>query len=86
MYFNVHIVYFNVFTYIVIGILPSHSHYNVFVMHTYNDKQNRVLLVIAFIQKAIAYSCVNKIQICKHGSCSIQYIETCEKKIELKIN
>jgi hypothetical protein len=36
--------------------------------------------VIVFIQKAIAYSCVNKIQICKHESCSIQCIEPCEKK------
>jgi hypothetical protein len=53
-------------------------------MHTkvvsYSDKQNRVLLVIAFIQKAIAYSCVNKIQICKHGSCSIQCIVNHVKK------
>jgi hypothetical protein len=52
----------------------------------YSDKQNRVLLLIVFIQKAIAYSCVNKIQICKHESCSIQCIEPCEKKNELKIN
>jgi hypothetical protein len=50
----------------------------------YSDKQNRVLLVIVFIQKAIAYTCVNKIQICKHESCSIQHIEPCEKKINSK--
>jgi hypothetical protein len=37
---------------------------------TYSDQQNRVLLVTVFIQKAITYSCVNKIQICKHESCS----------------
>jgi hypothetical protein len=36
--------------------------------------------VIVFIQKAITYSCVNKIQICKHESCSIQRIELCGKK------
>jgi hypothetical protein len=47
----------------------------------YIDKQNQVLLVIVFIQKAIAYSCENKIQICKHESCSIQHIERCEKKV-----
>ena len=52
-----------------------------------NDKQNRVLLLIVFIQKAIAYSYVNKIQIYKHESCSIQCIEPCEKKEKkLKIN
>jgi hypothetical protein len=38
---------------------------------------NRELLVIVFIQKAITYSCVNKIQIRKHESCSIQRIEPC---------
>jgi hypothetical protein len=47
----------------------------------YIDKQNQVLLVIVFIQKAIAYSCVNKIQIYKHESCSIQRIEPYEKII-----
>jgi hypothetical protein len=47
----------------------------------YNDQQNRVLLVIVFIQKAITYSFVNKIQICKHESYSIQCIELCGKKI-----
>jgi hypothetical protein len=52
----------------------------------YNYKQHRVLLVIVLIQKAIAYFCVNEIHICKHGSCSIQCIEPCEKKNELKIN
>jgi hypothetical protein len=63
------------------GAISNNKFFN-----TYNDKQNRVLLVIVFIQKAIAYSCVNKIQICKHESCSIQRIEPCEKKIQLKIN
>jgi hypothetical protein len=52
--------------------------------YNYSDKQNRVLLVIVFIQKAIAYSCVNKIQICEHESCSIQYIEPCEKEMNSK--
>jgi hypothetical protein len=47
----------------------------------YSDKQNQVLLVIVFIQKAIVYSCVNKIQISKHESCSIQCIEPCEKNL-----
>jgi hypothetical protein len=47
----------------------------------YSDQQNRVLLVIVFIQKAITYSYMNKIQICKHESCSIQRIEPCEKKM-----
>jgi hypothetical protein len=46
----------------------------------YSDQQNRVLLVIVFIQKVITYSCVDKIQICKHESCSIQRIEPCGKK------
>jgi hypothetical protein len=45
----------------------------------YSDQQNQVLLVIVFIQKAITYSYVDKIQICKHESCSIQRIEPCEK-------
>jgi hypothetical protein len=36
--------------------------------------------VIVFIQKAITYSCVNKIQIYKHESCSIPRIEPREKK------
>jgi hypothetical protein len=48
VYFNVSIIYFNafivcsmylvclnVFIYIVIGISPSHSHYNFFAMYTY---------------------------------------------------
>jgi hypothetical protein len=47
----------------------------------YSDQQIQVLLVIVFIQKAITYFCVNKIQICKHESCSIQHIEPCEKII-----
>jgi hypothetical protein len=50
----------------------------------YSDKQNRVLLVIVFIQKAIAHSCVNKIQICTHESCDIQRIKPCEKKVYSK--
>jgi hypothetical protein len=45
----------------------------------YSNKLNRVLLVIVFIQKAIAYSYINKIQIYKQESCSIRYIEPCEK-------
>jgi hypothetical protein len=40
-------------------------------INIYSDERNRVLLVIVFIQKAIAYSCTNKIQIFKHESCSI---------------
>jgi hypothetical protein len=47
----------------------------------HSDQQNRVLLVIVFIQKAITYFCVDKIQICKHETCSIQCIEPCEKKL-----
>jgi hypothetical protein len=43
-------------------------------------------MVIVFIQKAITYSCMNKIQICKHESCNIQRNESCENKIQLKIN
>jgi hypothetical protein len=63
-------------------VLPRILGHIIFVsLRQYNDKQNRVLLVIVFIQKVIAYSCVNKIQICKHESCSIQHIEPCEKKI-----
>jgi hypothetical protein len=50
---------------------------------SYSDQQNRVLLVIVFIQKAITYSYVNKIQICKYESCSIQHIEPCGKKLTL---
>jgi hypothetical protein len=50
----------------------------------YSDQQNRVLLVIVFIQKAITYSIVNKIQICKQESCSMQRIEPCEKKFNSK--
>jgi hypothetical protein len=53
---------------------------------TYSDQQNPVLLVIVFIQKAITYSYVNKIQICKHESCKIQDIEPWENKIYLKIS
>jgi hypothetical protein len=52
----------------------------------YSDQQNRVLLVIVFIQKTITYSCVNEIQICKHESCSIQHIEPCDLKKKLQIN
>jgi hypothetical protein len=40
--------------------------------------------MIVFIQKAIAYSCVNKIQICKHESYSIQHIELCETFLNSK--
>jgi hypothetical protein len=52
----------------------------------YNYKEHRVLLVIVLIQKAIAYFCVNKIHICKYGSCSIQLPEPCGKQNKLKIN
>jgi hypothetical protein len=64
----------------------SHVLTRVVSVVVYSHQQNRVLLLIVFIQKAITYSCVNKIQICKHESCTIQRIEPCEKKIELKIN
>jgi hypothetical protein len=50
----------------------------------YSDQQNRVHWVIVIIQKAIRYSCVNKIQISKHERCSIQHIEPCEKKFNSK--
>jgi hypothetical protein len=38
MYFYVFTIYFNVFTKIVVGIFPSHFHYNVSTMcsHLYN--------------------------------------------------
>jgi hypothetical protein len=45
--YGIFIVYFNVFIDIIIGISPSHSHYNIFAIHIHY--QNKVLFFTIFL-------------------------------------